>query len=120
LAELYFGLGRFDDATRLLESTQLTIPTDPTPTFLLANQYARRNQPMEARKLLLELKGKKEFAENLALAKVLAESFMSDEPARSQIEIDQILKARPKDPQGLLLQGRLQFQLMDYDKRRRL
>ena len=118
LAELYFGLGRFDDATRLLESTQLTIPTDPTPTFLLANQYARRNQPMEARKLLLELKGKKEFAENLALAKVLAESFMSDEPARSQIEIDQILKARPKDPQGLLLQGRLQFQLMDYDKAR--
>jgi tetratricopeptide (TPR) repeat protein len=116
LAELYFVLGRFDDVTKLLESTQALAPMDPTPSFMLANSYVRRNQVTEARKVLLDLKSKKEFAENLDIAKRLAVAFMNDEPTRSQMEIDQILKARPKDPEGLLLQGRLQFQLKEYDK----
>jgi len=116
LAELYFVLGRFDDASKLLESTQALTPTNPTPSFMLANQYARRNQLAEARKVLLDLKSKKEFAEDLDVAKKLAAAFMNDEPARAQAEIDQVMKAKPKDPQGLLLQGQLQFQLKEYDK----
>jgi len=116
LASLYFSLRRSDDAIRLLESTQTLNPTDPTPSFMLVNWYMSRNQVPEARKVLLELKGKKEFSENLQVAKTLAANFMVDDPTRAQIEIDQILKAKPKDPEGLLLQGRLQFQLQEYDK----
>jgi tetratricopeptide (TPR) repeat protein len=115
LAELYFQLGRFDDAAKLLSSTQTTLPKDPSPSYLLANQYVRRNQLVEARKVLLELKSKEEFKEDLGLAARLATNFMADEPTRARIEIDQILKAKPEDPLGLLLLGRLQFQLGEYD-----
>ena len=120
-ALMYFQQGRFDDGIKLLESTQNLIPLDPTPSFLLANQYVARNQNAEARKVLLDLKAKKEFefdknqAVALAIAKRLAVNFMADEPSRARTRNRPDPEGKTKRSRRLVLLGRLQFSLGEYD-----
>jgi tetratricopeptide (TPR) repeat protein len=113
LSQFYFQQGRTDDAIKLLQDTQARNPKNPRPSFLLSDLYQSAKRPAEARAVLLELK--KNLPDDVNLAAKLAANLMRDEPEKSRAEVDQILKAEPKSPIGLLLLGELQYFGEQYD-----
>jgi tetratricopeptide (TPR) repeat protein len=81
--------------------------------LLLADVYTSKDRPADARKLLVDLKGK--FPKNLAVAAALAQNLLQDQPEKARTEIDQILKADANSAIGLILLGELQFNSRQFD-----
>jgi len=111
--EFYYQTGKFDDAEKVLRDVQSRMPKDPAPSLLLVDLYASRNRPSDAQMLLLDLK--KSFPDNLDVAGKLAITVLQSNPTQARSEIDQILKADPKNPLGQILLGQLQFAAGQYD-----
>jgi len=107
LASLYFREGRVDQVDRILKEAQDKNPSDPTPSLALASFYNNQNRSADSANVLFELK--KKFSENMEVAIAIIEAVMTSQPDRAQSEIDQIRKANPKNPVGILLLARLQF-----------
>src|SRR5262249_20378253 len=66
-----------------------------------------QNRPADARRLLLDVKTK--LPKNPAVAVKLAVNLMPDLPARARVEIDQFIKAAPRNPLGYVLLGEAQY-----------
>jgi tetratricopeptide (TPR) repeat protein len=113
VAQFYYQSGRFEQVDDILRDVQSKTTADPTPSLLLVQFYEIKGRPADARKLLLETKEK--FPKNLDVAAKVAMNSLQDQPDRARVEIDQILKAAPKNPVGYLLLGQLQFFSGQYD-----
>jgi len=114
MVEFYLQTGRFGQAETLLRDVQNKNAQDPGPSLLLANLYLATSRPADARKLLLDLKGR--FPQDVGVAARLAQILIQDQPDRARTEIDQILKADPRNPIGHILLGELQFFSRQYEE----
>jgi len=109
----YDQLGRMDEEERILHDAQNKDARIPEPLLILADLYTGRDRSADARKLLLELKQR--FPTNMDVSIKLALSLLQDQPQQARKEIDQILKADPKNPVGQVLLGELQFLSGQFD-----
>jgi tetratricopeptide (TPR) repeat protein len=112
-ADFYIRLRRFDEAEKILRSAQAANESDPTPTLALAEVYRFQNRGDDTRKLLLDAKLK--FPKSIPLSIMIASNLMPDKRDQAKQEIDQILKADPKNPAGHALLGEFQFRSGQFD-----
>jgi tetratricopeptide (TPR) repeat protein len=111
-AAFYYQTGRFEEVEKVLRDVQARSARDPEPSLLLCDFYGAQNRSSDARNLLLDLK--KRFPQSLEVAAKLAVNLIEDQPDRARPEIDQIVKAEPKNPVGQILLGELQFASSQY------
>jgi tetratricopeptide (TPR) repeat protein len=109
----YSEANRYDEVEQVLKTAQAKSTDDPSASLMLVDFYAGKDQPANARKVLLETKEK--FPKDLDVAAKVALNFLQDHPERAQIEVDQIVKAAPGNPIGYVLRGEVQFALGQYD-----
>ncbi|MEE8161526.1 MAG: tetratricopeptide repeat protein, partial [Acidobacteriota bacterium] len=107
LARFYVKLGRFESAEKMLQEAQEKSPHSPDPTLTLVDLYQAQGHSREARKLLRDLKEK--FPDSVAISKKVSVLFMKSDPEWVRSEIEGILESDPKDLDGLVLLGQLQF-----------
>jgi tetratricopeptide (TPR) repeat protein len=112
-ADFYLQLGLFDEIEKVLRAAQAASGSDLTPTLTLADIYQGQNRVEDARKLLLEAKQK--FPNNIQLSIKVAENLMPDKRDQAKQEIDQILKAEPKNAAGNALLGWFQYNSGNFD-----
>ena len=111
--QFYSRAGRFEEVEKILHEAQAKSADDPAPSLLLVQLYELKARRADARKLLMETKNK--FPKNIAVAGRVALDSMQDHPDRARAEIDQIIKAEPKNPAGYILLGQLQYLSGQYD-----
>jgi tetratricopeptide (TPR) repeat protein len=111
--EFYVSQKRYDEVEKILRAAQSANAGDPAPMLTLADVYQSQRRGEEARKLLLDAKSK--FPGNIPVSIKLASNLITDKPDQARLEVDQILKAEPKNPEGLVLLGELQFAAGQFD-----
>jgi len=113
IVQHFYLSNRFEEVEKILHNVQSANKADPSPSIMLADLYTSVNRAADARTLLFELK--KSYPTDRTVSGKIAALLLGTEPDRARIEIDEILKADPKSPMGLLLLGELQFNTGQYD-----
>src|SRR5262249_27482198 len=113
-AGFYYQTGRIENVERILRNAQAaSAKDDPAPLLVLADVYASKGRAADARKLLFDMRT--QFPKSLAVTSTLAQNLLVDQPDKARVEIDEVIKAAPKNPIGYILLGQLQYNSAKYD-----
>lgn len=113
VASFYLRNRRFLDAETTLQRAQAANSSDPTPTIDLARILRTQGRTDDAMRVLTEAKAKLKGSVPLSIE--IAGFLIPSKLDEARREVDEILKAEPRNPAGHVLLGQLKYASEDYD-----